>query len=77
MMGWQPIDTAPRHAHILVAVACHGHYQRQGQIRGYLLFVASWACGHDGEGFWLTDAGRKEPAFWMPLPTPPEGDDAA
>jgi len=60
-MTWQPIETAPKDASILLAV--------WNADRPYYCREVGWWEESDG-GFWSIQV-MGEPTHWMPLPPPP------
>lgn len=65
--GWQPIETAPRKAHILIA--CADGVVREGYwgVADYNRSKKSWVFG------WVShpNSGDHKPTHWQPLPAPP------
>ena len=68
---WQPIETAPKNAPILVFIPDAEHYG-PGVYRGMLVDNgkrAHWSTNAMNCG---GDCGHRTPTHWMPLPPPPE-----
>ena len=77
LIGWQPIDSAPKDGtRILVwATTKPPHYEDQAYIETILhgehVEQVQPACWHEDDGEWeLHYIGT--PLFWMPLPAPPQ-----
>jgi len=69
--NWQPIETAPINASVLVFIPNADHYghgvYRAMQVdmgTGRRWMTTAWACGRDL-------VGDVKPTFWMPLPEAP------
>lgn len=58
--GWQPIETAPKGVHVLLAAEFDGPGDWRIKIGGY------W------DGVWHIYGGTWSPTHWMPLPNPPK-----
>jgi hypothetical protein len=69
--GWRPIATAPRDGTEII-------YRRRGRWEG-AIGRCRWdagAYGEDEPAWWDVDADQEAyPGHWMPLPTPPAGDE--
>jgi len=82
---WQPIETAPKDASVLVTFTRGDIPEGQKSMPGVMVaywdaYYAEGGNGHDGVGNGWTDAHSGEqchlhyghPTHWQPLPVPPE-----
>lgn len=58
---WQPIETAPRDAMVVLCMTQHRGYLHTPMKVGYM--------GEDGT--WVVFGGSWQPTHWQPLPAPP------
>lgn len=65
-MNWQPIETAPHNAYVLIAKES-GYVGTPWDYR-VGMFTAGW---HDRWDDVAGDIIEPEPLFWAPLPEPP------
>jgi hypothetical protein len=74
MTSWRPIAAIPPELKdgrpVLALIPCYGHYNEIGKLRGYLHAIVSCKYGQWNE----TGVGKREPAYFMPLPAPPSED---
>jgi hypothetical protein len=70
--GWQPIETAPKNASVLIFIPNVEHYG-PGIYRAMLVDMGTgphWSANAVAMGH---DLGRDTaPTHWMPLPSPPQ-----
>lgn len=73
VMGWQPIETAPKDGTrvLLWIVHCNAKYATSPFEEGWIgACIGSWS-EHNGGGFtWYGIYGT--PTHWRPLPAPPK-----
>jgi len=63
MMGWQPIETAPKDGTLALIV------QQRSASPFFGYFVAYW---NGDEWKFHTEGFVRDPTHWMPLPSPPK-----
>jgi hypothetical protein len=73
MDEWQPIETAPKDGSLMLVFmrdeAITRMWQYEDGDRSKLMALAYWT-NHNGGGWVSYHPGI--PAFWMPLPAPPQ-----
>ena len=71
--GWQPIETAPKDCHVIVAYRDDTERYHVGEAYQRLSDDDEWQWWWAGEGpgDYHADAIYPAPELWQPLPTPP------
>lgn len=66
-----PIETAPHHQKIIGWVPCYGHYNKVGELRGYIPIITEFVAENNKPGFWF-GARHRPPTHWHPIPLAPK-----